>query len=141
AEARARREERGGLSRPDRVRGVFGGLLTVALRRPAGWLTGILVAVLVTVVVALPWVAAGAAGREPPEADDIRFAIEMGSGSSLERAAQVFDRLERAVMTLEGLDFVESAVREEGGALTVHLRPLGQRPEEVNAAGVRERVR
>ena len=56
ADERRRREAFVGLVRPDRGRELFSGLLKSALRRPAGWLVGVLFAVVVTVIVAVPWV-------------------------------------------------------------------------------------
>ncbi len=135
---RRRREALGGFTPPERPRELFGGLITVALRRPAGWITVILVAVLLTVVIALPWVAVSTVSREPAEAETVRLSLEIDSGGSLERAAGVVERLERAGMALEGVKLVESVVREEGGSLTLHLEPKGERPAETNAARARQ---
>jgi len=136
-----RREELGGLTPPDRARALFSGMLTVALRRPAGWLTFVVAAVLFTVVVALPWVAVGTVTQERPEADSLRLPVEIAGGASLERATGVFDRLERAAAGLPGVDRVESVVREDGGALTVHLVDEADRPSGLNADRVRQVVR
>jgi len=138
---RRRREEMGGLTPPDRGRALFSGLLTAALRRPAGWLTAVIAAVLFTVVVALPWVAVGTVSQESPEADSIRLSIEIDGGASMESATGSFDRLERAVGKLPGIDRVESVVREDGGALTVHLVEKEERPAGLNANRVRRVVR
>jgi HAE1 family hydrophobic/amphiphilic exporter-1 len=136
-----RREELGGLSPPDRARALFSGTLMVALRRPAGWLTSVIAAVLFTVVVALPWVAVGTVTQERPEASSLRLPIEIAGGASLERATGVFDRLERAAAGLPGVERVESVVREDGGALTVHLVDEAERPSDLNANRVRRVVR
>ena len=138
---RRRREAMGGLTPPDRGRALFSGLLTAALRRPAGWLTAVVAAVLLTVVIALPWVAVGTVTQESPEADSVRLPIEIAGGASLERATGMFDRLERAVGKLPGIDRVESVVREDGGALTVHLVEKEERPADLNANRVRKVVR
>jgi multidrug efflux pump subunit AcrB/ABC-type multidrug transport system ATPase subunit len=140
-ERRLRRESQGGLAPPDRVRELFGGMLVVALRRPTVWVTAVVAAVLVTVVVALPWVAVGAASQEPPEALQVRFSVAIDAGQSLDRAAGVFERLEVAAMELEGIKLVESVIQEEGGSLTVHLLPRDKRPEDVDADRVRQVVR
>ena len=141
AALRRRRAELADLVRPDRVKEMFSGFLTVALRRPAGWLTGVIAAVLLTVVIALPWVTVGGANREPPEAETVRLTVEIDQGASLAHATGVFERLEEATMALDGLKLVESVVREDGGAMTVHLLPKDERPDEVNAARVREVAR
>jgi multidrug efflux pump subunit AcrB/ABC-type multidrug transport system ATPase subunit len=141
ADVRQRREAYRGLVKPDRGRELFSGVLKVALRRPAGWLAGVAAAVLVTVVVAVPWVAVGALNQEPPEADEVRLIVEVPRRGSLEAAAEVFDRLEQAVLALGGVDFVECVVQEEGGTLTVHLVDPEDRPATVSASRVRNLVR
>jgi multidrug efflux pump subunit AcrB len=141
ASRRRRREALGGLTPPDRPREMFGGLLTVALRRPIVWVTVVVAAVLLTVVIAVPWVAQGTAAQEPPEALQVRFSVEADAGRSLERVTGAFERLEAAAMALEGLKHVESVIREEGGSMTVHLLPKDERPDDVDAERVRQAVR
>jgi multidrug efflux pump subunit AcrB/ABC-type multidrug transport system ATPase subunit len=140
AARRRRREEMGGLTPPDRAKELFSGLLVVALRRPTAWVTVVVIAVLLTVVVALPWVTVGTATQEPPEAQQVRFQIDIDAGHSLERTTGVFQRIESAVMELEGLKLVESVIREEGGTLTVHMLPKEERPNDVDARRVRHVV-
>ncbi|HXV76657.1 MAG TPA: efflux RND transporter permease subunit, partial [Candidatus Polarisedimenticolaceae bacterium] len=135
--ARRRRERQAGLVAPDLARGLFGGLLAVVLRRPAGWVASIGFAVIVTFVVAVTWFASGVSGRQPPEAETVRFSVTIEDRGPLESAAASFARLEGAVAELEGVELVESMVEEEGGSLTVHLLPKGERPEQTNANRVR----
>ncbi len=141
ARRRQMRQTQAGLTPPDRGRELFGGLLVVALRRPTAWVTVVIAAVLLTVVVAIPWVAVGSSNQEPPDVDEVRFSVEFDGGQSLERAAGAFARLEAAVKTIEGLKLVESMIREEGGSLTVHLLPASQRPQATDANRVRAVVR
>jgi HAE1 family hydrophobic/amphiphilic exporter-1 len=110
---RAERDARGGLARPDRARELFGGVLVVALRRPAAWFVGVGAALVLTVVVALPWVAGLTVSREPPEAETVRFSVDIASAGSLERAVGVFERLELSVLGLEGIEFVESMLEKK----------------------------
>ncbi len=138
---RERRQKQGGLLPPFRPRELFGGLLMVALRRPGGWVTGVIAAVLITLFFAIPMVVIGTISREPEEAEEIRFSVDLDTGGTLESAAGSFERLELAVMALDGVRMVESVVAETGGTLTVHLLPKEERPEEVNAARIRETVR
>ena len=138
---RARRAAYAGLVRPDRPREVFSGLLMVALRRPSSWLVGVSAAVLLTVVIALPWVAVGTATQEPREADEVRMSIDLPESDSLESATRVFDRLEGAVRQLAGIERVESVIQEGGGSLTVRLVKAPERPAATTAAAVRERLR
>jgi len=141
AERRKRRQSLGGLAPPDQARELFGAVLTVALRRPTVWVAFVLAAVLLTVVIAIPWVAVGTASQEPPEAKQIRFSVETESTQSLARTTAGFEAVEGALMELEGLRLVESMIREEGGSITVHLLPKGERPDDVNATRVRQVAR
>jgi len=141
AEQRRRRRELGGLPPPDRVRALFSGLLTVALRRPAGWIAGVVTAVLITVLVALPWVSVNTASQEPTMADQVQLAVRFTTDKSLPAATGVLARLEEAVRALEGIDRVETIVQEDGGSLTVHLVDEAERPPELSIARVRGVVR
>ena len=141
AAVRRRRHDLAGMNPPDRVRQMFVGLLTVALRRPATWVAVIAVVVLVTVVIILPWVGLSALPQEAREADEVQLSVELATGGSLESATEIFARLEQAALDLEGVKSVESFVREEGGSLTVKLVDSEERPESITAARVREVVR
>ena len=141
ARRRERRERQAGFVAPERARELFGGLLKVALRRPGGWIAGLVAAVLLTMVVASAWLVGSLANREAPEADTIRFSVTIDSGGSLEANAAQFARLEGVAQRLAGVKLVESVVREDGGALTVHLLPKGERPDGIDAARVRQVVR
>ena len=136
-----RRERQAGLLAPDRPRALFAAALVVALRRPGAWVALVVTAVLGTMIFALPQVVVSAATQEPPEARQLRFNITLENSSSLDTASAAFERLEAAVMELEGIEIVEAVVREDGGALTVHLPPEDERPEDLNAARVRTVVR
>jgi multidrug efflux pump subunit AcrB/ABC-type multidrug transport system ATPase subunit len=138
---RRRRNALAGMAPPDRVRGMFVGLLTVALRRPAGWIASVILAVLLTVVIALPWVGLSALPQESREADEVQLAVELPPGGSLEGATEIFARLERAALDLDGIESVESFVREEGGSLNVKLVDPAGRPADLTAARVRTVVR
>ncbi|TDI50158.1 MAG: ATP-binding cassette domain-containing protein [Acidobacteria bacterium] len=136
-----RRERQAGLLAPDRPRALFAAALVVALRRPGAWVALVVAAVLGTMIFALPQVVVSAATQEPPDARQLRFNITLENSSSLDTASAAFERLEAAVMELEGIEIVEAVVREDGGALTVHLLPEDERPEDLNAARVRTVVR
>jgi multidrug efflux pump subunit AcrB/ABC-type multidrug transport system ATPase subunit len=136
ARTRAKRQSFGGLVSPDRARILFGGLVAGALRRPPAWLAGTVFAVLVTAVVALPWVGVNTASQEPPEADAVQLAARFKQGrGSIEAASGALARLERAVLELDGVETVETLVQEDGGSITVHLDE--ERPESLDAARVR----
>ncbi len=118
-----RREAWAGLVRPDRGRELFAGVLKVALRRPGGWLAGVAGAVLLTVIVAVPWVLVSTATQEPPEADEVRLGVELLQGESLEAAEDIFARLEAAVLEISRVSKVQSIVQEEGGSSPSVWRP------------------
>jgi HAE1 family hydrophobic/amphiphilic exporter-1 len=144
ARIKQRAEQRlrqGGLVAPDRARALFGAFLTAALRRPGAWIAVVFVALVLTVVIALPQVIVSAASSDAPEARQIRFNVELEMSRSMDTASSAFEQLEEAVMALEGVDKVEAVVREDGGALTVHLPVKEERPEDLNASRVREVVR
>ncbi|HVS63167.1 MAG TPA: efflux RND transporter permease subunit [Thermoanaerobaculia bacterium] len=139
---RARRGRHGGLVPPDPVRLLFSGLLASALRRPAGWITGVAIAVLLTAVIALPWVLVNTTARDAPQADEIQLSVRLTTTrGSLDGAVRVFERLEGAVSALEGVERVESMVSEEGGSLTIRLADRDERPTSLDAGRVRQAVR
>ncbi len=140
ADQRQRREAWAGLHRPDRWRELFSGILVSGLRRPAGWLAAVGLAVVVTVVVAVPWVAVTTAGKEPAEADQVRLSLETPTSGSLEATAEIFDRLEIAAMDMVGVESVESVIQEEGGTLTVKLQDPDQRPDSATAIRLRRQL-
>jgi len=139
---RNRREALAGFAVPDRARELFGGALKTALRRPAWWLVGTAVAVIITVVVALPWVAFSTAAQEAPEADTVQMAVEMPAGTSLKGAVEIFESLEQVALDIDGVERVESTIQEDQeGVLMVHLVKGDDRPDHVNAAVVRAAIR
>ncbi len=135
------RERQAGLLAPDRSRALFTAGLVVALRRPGAWVALVIAAVAGTVIFALPQVIVSAATQEPPEAKQLRFNVTLENSSSLDTVSSAFERLEAAVMELEGVEIVEAVIREDGGALTVHLPSEDKRPEGLSASRVREVVR
>src|SRR5690606_21481090 len=53
----------------------------------------------------------------------------------------VYDRIEQAVLALDGIELVESSFQEVGGSLTVHLDPEAREAGGATPARVREEVR
>ncbi|MCY3969922.1 MAG: efflux RND transporter permease subunit, partial [Acidobacteria bacterium] len=137
---RQRRERFGGLVSPDPTRILFAGVLASALRRPASWITGVVAAVVLSVIAALFLVASSGTGQAPI-ADQVQLSVRLPEGrGSLESAVRVFDRLE-TIGEVDGVDRVESMIREEGGSLTVHLVDEDERPEDLTARRVRQLLR
>ena len=141
ARLRQRRERFAGQAPPDPTRILFAGVLASALRRPASWVTAVALAVVVTTLVALPFVVGNTVSPEAEVADQVQLSVRLDeSRSSLDSAVRAFQPLE-AIHEVDGVDRVESVIREEGGSLTVHLEPLEDRPENLTAARVRQLVR
>ncbi len=141
ARLRQRRERFAGQAPPDPTRILFAGVLASALRRPASWVTSVALAIVVTALVALPFVLGNSVSPEAEIADQVQLSVRLDeSRSSLDSAVRAFQPLE-AVHEVDGVDRVESMIREEGGSLTVHLEPLEDRPENLTAARVRQLVR
>ena len=137
---RRRRERFGGLVPPDPTRILFAGVLASALRRPASWITGVVTAVVLSVIAALFLVASSGPGQAPI-ADQVQLSVRLPEGrGSLDSAVRVFERLE-TIQEVEGVDRVESMIREEGGSLTVHLVDEDERPEGLTARRVRQLLR
>ncbi len=137
---RQRRERFGGLVPPDPTRILFAGVLASALRRPASWITGVVTAVVLSVIAALFLVASSGPGQAPI-ADQVQLSVRLPEGrGSLDSAVRVFERLE-TIQEVEGVDRVESMIREEGGSLTVHLVEEDERPEGLTARRVRQLLR
>jgi multidrug efflux pump subunit AcrB/ABC-type multidrug transport system ATPase subunit len=140
ADQRKRREAWAGLQRPDGWKELFSGVLVTGLRRPAGWLAGVGLAVIVTVIVAVPWVAVTTAGREAAQADEVRLSLEVPASASLEATGEIFGRLEQAALDMAGVDSVESVIQEEGGTLTVKLQDKDERPQTATASRLRSQL-
>ena len=131
----------GGVNPPRRTRELFSALLKAALRRPAPWLTAVTVSILLTIVIALPWVLVGTLTQEAEQAEEVRLQLEITGGSSLAAAGEVFERFETAVNTLEGIETVESSYQETGGTLTVQLAESEGESGAATAGKVRAEVR
>jgi len=138
AEVRQRRLLRGDLVPPDRARLLFGGIVARALRHPPAWISGTVFAVLITAMIALPWVMVNTSSQEPPDGDIVQLSVRFPSGQrGVDATSTALGRLERAVLDLEGVRMVEALAREDGGSLTVHLkddRPAGFRSQDVRNA-------
>ena len=65
--------------------------------------------------------------------------MELSGSSSLEAAEAVFERIEQAVLDLDGIERVESSFQEIGGTVTVHLDPDAR--DGATPARVRDEVR
>ncbi len=130
-----------GLAPPQRARAVLAALLKSALRRPTPWLVTVTVAVVLTVVIALPWVMVNTLAQQAEQADQVMLQVELDGSSSLEAALDVFERIEQAVLQLRGIDLVESSFQEAGGSLTVHFDRDSRDPEAATPTRVRDEAR
>ena len=103
ARARQRRAEHGDLVPPERARLLFGGILARALRQPSAWIAGTATAVLITAVVAVPWVSVQSTVAEASDGDSVQLDVRFASGQgSLAAVSSAIGRLERAVPGSQG---------------------------------------
>jgi multidrug efflux pump subunit AcrB/ABC-type multidrug transport system ATPase subunit len=141
---RNRKERRrlyAGLVKTDKGRELFSGLLKVALRRPAAWLSMVIAAIILTVVIAGPWVLAPKLSQESTEADQIRLTVDVPRGETLESIGKDFVTLEQAALDLEGVKYVESRIQEEEAFMTIQLVDKDERPDDLTAIKVRSTIR
>ena len=139
---RERRALRGDSVPPDTIRIFFERVVTGALRRPPSWIAGTLAAVLITTVVALPWLLTSSGSSNVREADTVEMSVQFARGSaSINTVSDGMAKLESAVMKLEGVDMVEALIREDEGTLTVHLVEEEARPPGFGVQDVRSIVR
>ena len=137
-----RREARGNLIAPDVPRMLFTRIVAGALRHPPTWITGTVIAVLLTVAIALPWVMVNSRSQEAAEADTLQMEIQFASArGSLDTASQSLARLEQTALDLDGVETVEAQIQEDGGTLTVHLVDKELRPDGFRAQVVRNKIR
>ncbi len=140
-EVKRRKDQYAGLPSPDKWRELFSGLLKNSLRTPASWLIVILTAVIITVIVGLPWVLLGNRNQEARDADQVRLSIDVPSGDSLESISRSMYSLEQAAIKIEGVESVESFVQEKNSTLTIRFVEKAKRPRELTAELVRTRIR
>jgi multidrug efflux pump subunit AcrB/ABC-type multidrug transport system ATPase subunit len=140
-ERRARRRSGAGGVAPDRPRALLSAFLKSALRRPAGWLVGVTISIVLTIIIALPWVLVGSLGQQAEQSDQVSLQVELSGGTSLDAAVAVFERMELAVLDLDGIERVESSIQEAGGTLTVLLDPEARDAGGATPARVREEAR
>ncbi|MFC1839700.1 efflux RND transporter permease subunit [Thermodesulfobacteriota bacterium] len=136
-----RRELYAGVPYPDKWRELFSGLLKNSLRNPAVWLAFIAGAVLITLIVALPWVAVNSLNQETKEADQVRLTVDVPSGDSIESIGKDMLALEEAALAIDGVKYVQSMVREGESSLVIKFVDKDDRPESLTAGGVREKIR
>ena len=141
---RNQKERRGlyaGLVKPDKGRELFSGLLKVAIRRPAAWFSIIATAVLLTIVIAVPWVLVTSLSQEAKEADQIRLTVDVPRGETLESIGKDFIALEQAALDLEGVKYVESVIQEGEASISIQLVDQGERPDDLTATKIRSTIR
>ena len=137
-EARARA---GGQRAPDPLRILFSGLVANAMRRPSTWLTGTGVAVVATLLFAIPVALSNQPSPDAEFADSVAFSARSLRGTeSLEAVAAAVSELEQAALAIEGVETVTADIQQEGALLTVNLVDLDERPEDLTVSRVRRVV-
>lgn len=140
-EQQLRREQRGGVLVPDRARVLLSGLVTNALRQPASWIAGTLIAVVATVVIAFPWASLNSLGPEDaPQADSINFTTTVAHNRStdLDTLASYVSMIGRDLKSMEGVETVEAVVSQNQASFTVLFVDEEERPPDFSAVRIRE---
>ena len=137
AEQRQQRQQSGGLRAPDPLHILFSGFLASALRNPSPMLAGTIFAIVFTAITALPLALANTTAQEP-KAERVqllaRFGEERGSVAAL---AAAVERVEEAVLAIDGVKKVTSNLDEDGASIDIELHAADARPPEASAARVR----
>ena len=137
---RQRRELKGGLVAPDRSKILFSGFVTSALRQPPAWLTGTVFVLVVSLVFGVP-IAFSNSGQDAQKVDQVDFSARFNRGvANLESAAGKVAKLEVDVLNINGVERVETVVREEGATITVHLVDEDDRPADLTVSKIRQVV-
>ena len=140
-ERQQRREQRGGILVPDRARVLLAGFVTNALRQPASWLAGTLIAVAATVVIALPWAGFNAGPSEATQADSIDFTIRARDERNidLDTLVSFVSEIGRNIKNLDGVDSVESStIGQDRAVFNVYFVDEKDRPHDFNAVRLKE---
>lgn len=140
-EQQRRREQRGGLLVPDRARVLLAGLVTNALRQPASWIAGTIIAVIATVLIATPLVIRNSLNQnEAPQADSIDFTTTVAHDRStdLDTLASYVSVIGRDIKSMEGVDTVEAVVNQNQASFTVLFVEEEERPPDFSAVRIRE---
>ena len=141
ARQREARAKASGQRAPDPLRILFGGLVGNAMRRPSAWLTGTGIAIVATVLFAVPVAISNQAPPDPEYADSVAFSAQALRGTgSIEAVAEAVAELEQAAMAIEGVDTVTSDINQEGAMMRVDLVDLDERPPDLTVSRVRRVV-
>ena len=141
ARQREARAKAAGQRAPDPLRILFGGLVGNAMRRPSAWLTGTGVAVIATILFAVPVAISNQASPDPEYADSVYFSAQALKGTgSLEAVSEAAAELERAAMALDGVDTVSSRIERDEVMMRVDLADLDERPPDLTVSRVRNVV-
>ena len=141
ARQRETRAKAAGQRAPDPLRILFGGLVGNAMRRPSAWLTSTGIAIVATMLFALPVAVSNQAGADPEYADSVAFSAQATKGTgSIEAVAEAVAELERAAMEIEGVDTVTSEISQDGATMRVDLVDLDERPPDLTVSRIRRIV-
>ena len=134
-------EKRGGLVAPDFLRVLLTGFSKSALRYPAGWLTGVVFAVLLTVFFAWIPVLAGSSAQNAQNADNVQLNVVFNRGTrSIDAAVDLMARIEAELLSVEGVESVTVNGNKEGAQITVQFVDLDDRPKDLTVGSIQGRV-
>jgi multidrug efflux pump subunit AcrB/ABC-type multidrug transport system ATPase subunit len=118
-ENRRRRQLRGNLRKPDPARIIFTGIVAAALRQPATLLASTVGAILITVIIALPWVVSNSDASEATRPEQIQIAARFPSDRTIDIASDAIAHLERALTGHPAVETVEALIEPDGAGLTI----------------------
>lgn len=136
------RKLRGGLRAPDPSKILLTGFAAKAIRHPASWIAATIILVVVTVIAALPRIAAGQLSREEEQANDVSVSIQVHEEkrAELDKIEQHVAVLEKILLENESVESIQSQVSVQSVSLDIYFVDIRDRPPDFRASDFRERV-
>ncbi len=137
---RKKRALQGGYIEPERAKVLLSGLTCNALRKPAPWIAGSLIVVIVSLVFTIPQLSFGGIQRDPNEADTLDIPVELSDKitTDLQEIAGKVAGVEHEILNLETVDFVQTRVSRESVNFHIHFVDIKERPEGFKVAEISE---
>ncbi len=140
-ESRRRRELRGHLQSPDPARIMFTGIVAAALRQPATLLASTVGAIVVTIIIALPWVLANSDAEQATRPQQIQIAARFPSDRTVAIASEAIANLEQAIKDHPAVKTVEALIEADGAGLTISFVDYDALPEDFEVQQIWNLVR
>ncbi|MCY3628316.1 MAG: efflux RND transporter permease subunit [Gammaproteobacteria bacterium] len=137
---REKRALQGGYIEPERAKVLLSGLTCNALRKPAPWIAGSLLVVIVSLVFTIPQLSFGGIQRDPNEADTLDIPVELSHKitTDLQEIAGKVAGVEHEILNLETVDFVQTRISRQSINFHIHFVDIKERPKGFKVAEIRE---